>query len=210
MPAKVPGNLTPDGRVAGEAADVHLVDDQVLDRHLQRPVALPVEVVEDEPAAVRARARSSPACAPQTSRPPMARGVGVEQDLRRVEAVAAAAGRTGRPCGSRTRCSRSRGRRRSWRRHCRCGTRSGNGISTSGSRAAPFSKSTSVQAVAWLREDREVDAARHEGGPERERLARAELVALRIRGSDRHRCVAMRSMPSSRVNRRCRRQTVAR
>ena len=38
--------------MTGETAHVHFVDDQILDRHLQRTVALPVEVVKNDPRAV--------------------------------------------------------------------------------------------------------------------------------------------------------------
>ncbi len=67
------GELDARRRVPGEAAHVHLVDDQVFDRRLERPVALPVEVVEDDAGRGAGQMPFQSGVAPQTSRPPMAR-----------------------------------------------------------------------------------------------------------------------------------------
>ena len=56
-----------------EAAHVELVDDQILDRDLQRPIVFPIEIVEREPARDAGRCCSSPALARHTSRPPTTR-----------------------------------------------------------------------------------------------------------------------------------------
>ena len=175
--------------MAREAAHVHLVDDQVLDRDLERAVALPVEVVEDEPAAVRAGAVPVGLRAPDVAAADR-RGRRGRAGPWTCRSGGRRAGSKGRPCGSRIRCSRSRGRRRSWRRHCRCGSRSGKGISAIGCGCALLEQHQGAGGgVAGV--NGEVDAAGHERGAERKRPPRAELVARRIRASDRRRCALL-------------------
>src|SRR5208337_4563277 len=70
----------------GEAARVHLVDDQILERNLQGPVALPVVVVGYDPGAVRERGVPVGRAPPDVAAPDGA-GVGVHQHDGRVEAV---------------------------------------------------------------------------------------------------------------------------
>ena len=51
--AKVPGMLRLRRRMTRETAHVHLVDNQVLGRYLQRPIRFPVEIVLHDPGAMR-------------------------------------------------------------------------------------------------------------------------------------------------------------
>ncbi len=93
-PANVPGCGDAGGRVAGEAADVQLVDDRVLQRRQRRRVLAPVERAADEQAAPRGAAHAGRwpaqvgAAAPAGAVGEGGRGR-VEQDDAGVEAVAA-------------------------------------------------------------------------------------------------------------------------
>ena len=78
----------------GEAADVHLVDDQVLDRDLERPVVLPVEIVAARAAAVLVDVVPVGSPAPHVAAADRL-GVRVEQDLRSCRSGGPSAGSNG-------------------------------------------------------------------------------------------------------------------
>ena len=112
-------------RVTGEAADVDLVDHRVGERHVQRLLVTPVELLLDDPRAQALRADPWPSPPRPTARgrPPPCRRDRSAPGCGR-SAAAAARGSARSPRGSRTRSRgrcHARGRARRRRSCCTCG-----------------------------------------------------------------------------------------
>src|SRR5271166_3211419 len=179
--------------MTGEAAHVHLIDDQIFERNLQWPVALPVVVVENDSRAVWER-RVPVRRAPPNVPAPNGAGVGVQQNDRGVETVdgrlpalglgtaivhaepvfdglvvEAQHGHVENVAYSEFPPNRLLGKR--LRKH------SAKGDLNKRLRG-PSLKYHQYAIVGASREHREIDAARHHRGAERKGPARTYLVAL--------------------------------